>query len=74
MKTHFKLQNLNEICEQSSKTKAAIAREMGISPQQLNNIIHLHRPIPLRLIAPFCKAVGCDPNYLFGWENRRRGG
>lgn len=71
MTTQIRLKNLKEACEQSWKPKATIAREMGISPQQLNNIIHGHRPISLYLIVPFCKSVGCDPNYLFGWDGEQ---
>ena len=68
MTTQIRLKNLNIACEQSWKSKAAIAREMGISPQRLNDMIHGSKPISLYLIVPFCKAVGCDPNHLFGWD------
>lgn len=64
----IRLTRLNKICEQSQKSKAAIAREIGTTPQRLNDILHGRKPISLYLVVPFCKAVGCDPNYLFEWD------
>ncbi len=49
-------------------TKASVADQIGISRQQLNDIVHQRRPLPIKLVRPLCKALHCDPNCIFDWE------
>lgn len=60
--------DINKLIIESGITKASIARELGVSPQQFNNAIHGKRPIPIKWVIPVCRILGCDPNTLFEWE------
>ena len=62
-------QRLRELCSRRGKTQTAIAAAAGISPQRLNDIIRGRKPLSMNLVVPICKAVGSDPNELFGWES-----
>lgn len=62
-------QRLRDLCSRRGKTQAAIAAAAGISPQRFNDILHGRKPLSMNLVVPICRAVGSDPNELFGWED-----
>lgn len=64
---------LKEMSEQCGKKQHAIAADAGISPQRLNDILHGRKPLSLNLVVPICRAVGCTPDELFGWEHTGMG-
>lgn len=64
---------LRDLCSRRSESQAAIAAAAGISPQRLNDIVQGRKPLSLKLVVPICRAVGCEPNDLFGWENGGNG-
>ena len=62
-------QRLEHLCSRSTKKQSDIAAAAGISPQRLNDMIKGRKPLSLKLVVPVCRAVGCTPNELFGWED-----
>ncbi len=62
--------NLISLIESSGKTQAAVARAIGTRPQYMNAVIKGRRPFPIKWIEPLCRELHCDPNMLFGWEDK----
>ena len=59
-----------DLMEQNGISQAAVAAEMKISPQRLNDMLKRRRPFRAEHIGPLCRAVGCEPNELFGYEKK----
>lgn len=60
--------SLQDLVKQRAESQRAIARAAGISPQRFNDILQGRKPLSIKLIDPICRALGCEPNDLFGWE------
>lgn len=63
--------DINKLIIESGVKKAYIARELCVSPQQFNSVLHGKRPFPIKWVAPLCKILGCNPNTLFGWKEKQ---
>lgn len=61
---------LQDLFRQKAESQSAIARAAGISPQRFNDILQGRKPLSLKLIVPICRALGCEPNDLFGWDRK----
>ena len=63
---------LRDLCNDCAKKKTAIAKDAGISPQRLNDILSGRRPLSMNLVIPICIAIDSEPNTLFGWNNKKK--
>lgn len=61
-------ENIDRVIKNQHLSQAYVAKKLGIGRQQLNDIIHLRRPLPIKLVVPLCKAIRCDPNCIFNWQ------
>lgn len=62
------VENLKELIEKSGLKNKVIAQSIGFSDKQFSDLLNGRRVIKEKDIPMICKALGTDPNELFGWK------
>lgn len=62
------IENLKELIKKSGLKNKAVAEAIGLSDKQFSDLLNGRRVIREKDIPLICRALGTDPNELFGWK------
>lgn len=62
------IDNLKNLIKKSGLKNKAIAEAIGLSDKQFSDLLNGRRVIREKDIPLICRALGTEPNELFGWK------
>lgn len=63
--------NIKDLIEKSGFKQKAIAIRAGYNPKNFSNMLNGRKTITAKDIIPIAKALGVEPNDLFGFQHNK---